>query len=515
MSTKQTGFQLPLKIYTWIIILLIVSFGFVITISKIQPIRTKIEQNAPIEMFTAHMDKHIPALMRLYDIPGASITLVKGGKIVWSNAYGYADLESRRKLTTDTPMRVQSISKPVTTWAVMKLVEQKKIDLDVPVITYLKSWNFPKSEFSTDKITTRHLLSHTAGLPLGDVFTIYSPEEEMPSLRDKLSEEAVLMMEPDTNFSYSNTGYNLLELLIEEITGQDYSEYMQREVLIPIGMKHSTFVWSKALEPPVPTGYDLNGKPIPVYVYPEKASGGLFATADDIAAFAVAEMSAFSDVGHVLSSRSIEALHTPENTKLGVYSLVFDAYGLGHYIETLPNGMKAVAHGGQGTGIMTHYHAVPETGDAIVILTNSQRSWPFIAYLLSDWAQWRGFPSVGMERILWGEYGMWTVIGLIWGVMLLQTLKLTVGIVTGRRKAVLFKQYFNWVRVMQTATAIILVAILVWCLSQKYLFISSVFPVAAVWLGVTAFTLAIILLLFALFPTNEMTILQKNLLNEE
>ena len=70
---------------------------------------------------------------------------------------------------------------------------------------------------------------------------------------------------------------------------------------------------------------------------------------------------------------------------------MFEAYGFGHYIETLPNGLRSVSHGGQGNGVMTHFQTVPETGDAIVILTNSQRSWPFIAYLLSDWAQWRAF----------------------------------------------------------------------------------------------------------------------------
>ena len=374
MGVKKTGLRFPGKIWVWVLIVLIVSFGLVLAISGIQLTRPTTDQNAPLEAFVAQMDKRIPTLMTHYDIPGTSVALVKGGEIVWSGAYGYADIESGKKLTADTPMRVQSISKPVTAWAIMKLAEQGEINLDHGVAQYLKNWEFPESGFSTERITIRQLLSHTAGLPLDDVFTIYSPGEAMPSHGDKLTKEAVPMLEPGAAFSYSNTGYNLLELLIEEVAGQGFAEYMQREVLLPTGMKHSTFVYSKALEPPVPTGYDLNGKPVPVYVYPEKASGGLFATAQDIAAFAIAEMPGFSDAGRALSSRSIQALYTPESENLGVYGLVFDAYGLGHYIETLPNGMRAVAHGGQGTGIMTHIHAVPETGDAFVILTNSQKA---------------------------------------------------------------------------------------------------------------------------------------------
>ena len=154
------------------------------------------------------------------------------------------------------------------------------------------------------------------------------------------------------------------------------------------------------------------------YIYPEKASGGLFATAGDIALFAVAEMKG----NPVLSTEHIELMYSPYSNKIGVYGMVFDGYGFGHYIETLPNGLRSVSHGGQGNGIMTHFQAVPETGDAIVILTNSQRSWPFIAYLLSAWAQWRAFPSVGMGRIIWGHYGLCAVIGMLLSASLLMVL---------------------------------------------------------------------------------------------
>jgi CubicO group peptidase (beta-lactamase class C family) len=468
------------KKWAWMPVILIISYLATFAVSGLNPLKKKVLPLIPLDEYSLHLDQQVPALMDFYDIPGSSIALVKEGKLVWSKGYGLADVQTGRKLTKDTPMRVQSISKSITAWGVMKLVEQGKIELDAPIWQYFKSWHFPESEFSAKGVTIRQLLSHTGGLPLGDVFTIYSPHEEMPSLREKLTQEAVLVREPGSAFSYSNTGYNLLELLIEEVTGQAFGDYMRREILHPLGMNRSTFIWDEGFDPAVPVGYDLRGKPVPVYVYPEKASGGLFATAEDIAAFTIAGMKDAPHDKQLISSESIEALHTPAAKEIGIYSLVFDAYGLGHYIETLPNGERAISHGGQGTGIMTHFHAIPETGDAIVILTNSQRSWPFISYLLRDWARWRGVESIGMGRIIWGKYWLWAVIGLIWSAVILQ-----VHNIMTRPKPL---------TIAQTIVAIIILIVLIWCINQKYLFLSSVFPIASKWLGISAFVLSISLL---------------------
>ena len=266
---------------------------------------------------------------------------------------------------------------------------------------------------------------------------------------------------------------------------------MRREILIPLGMNRSTFIWNERFDPAVPVGYDLRGKPVPAYVYPEKASGGLFATAEDIATFTIAGMKDASHDKQILSPNAIEALYTPESKEIGIYSLVFDAYGLGHYIETLPNGERAISHGGQGTGIMTHLHAIPEAGDAIVILTNSQRSWPFISYLLRDWARWRGLGSIGMGRIIWGKYGLWAVIALIWSAVIFQALNITTWIMKRRSKETHKAKRSKLPAIAQTTLAIIIIIGLAWCVSQKYLFLSSVFPIAAQWLGISAFVLSI------------------------
>src|SRR6056297_3375763 len=119
------------------------------------------------EVFTDHLKDRIPALMAYYDIPGMNIAIIKDGKKVWADAFGYANVEKEIKMTTETTCRVESISKSVTAWGIMKLVEDGKIELDVPVREYLTDWDFSKYKFSAEKITTRMLLSHTAGMSLG------------------------------------------------------------------------------------------------------------------------------------------------------------------------------------------------------------------------------------------------------------------------------------------------------------------------------------------------------------
>lgn len=484
---KQSGFRIVITTLTTLVLVIIVS--------NLYPI-TKAEQGTSLESFTAYLDERIPHIMEAYQIPGVNIALVKGGETIWTKAYGYANLEEGRKMTTDTYLRVESISKSVTAYGIMKLVEQGEIELDSPVSQYLNNWNFPESEFSQEKISVRQLLSHRSGLPLGDFTKRYPPTQKMPSLEDSLSTQAIIDQEPGSSFSYSNVGYNLLELLIEEVTGRDFSEYMDEEILGPLGMNNSSYTWSEDFKPGLPFGYDLKGEPVPVYVYPEKGSGGLLATIEDMATF----IGKLSENQPVLSRQSMEMLYTPTADKLGVYNYVFDSYGLGYYLEKLSNGNRAVSHGGQGAGWMTHFHSVPETGDGIVILTNSQRSWPFIAYILSDWAKWNGLSPIGMSRIIWAIYAIWALIAVICFILLWQIWRLVEELISKKRKFAPLDKNYRVLRTVQSSISVILIASLLWCISQEYFFISSLFPLASFWLGISIFIGAIILLLSALFP---------------
>jgi len=453
--------------------------------------------------FSEYLDRRIPSLMAMYRIPGVIIAVVKNGETSFTRAYGFANIESGQKMSTGHYCRVESISKSVTAWGVMKLVEQGRIKPDEPVITYLKSWEFPESQFPTDKITVRQLLNHTSGLPLGEIGVRYAPTDRMPSLRESLTRHARPFCAPGLRFSYSNVGYHLLELMIEDVTGMSFAGYMKQEILQPLGMTDSGFEWQSSFSDKIPNGYDFKGNPVPPYVYPEKASGGLIATIKDIAAFVSAGMMNSGIKENVLRREEIIQLYTPSVNRLGFYGFAFDSYGFGHLIEELPGGKVAVAHGGQGTGWMTHFHFVPETGDGIVILTNSQRSWPFFAKVLTLWAQWNGFKRVGMTVITVSEKILWIIAGLLILIASGLLLKIAKGFIRHTRRFNPFSRINFKSRIVLTILTVLVSAIYIWALSQDYIFFTSVFPRIAGWLVFLTPAIVIVLLLVILFPESE------------
>jgi CubicO group peptidase (beta-lactamase class C family) len=475
----------------------------VLTVAIILPVSGATHDGNHLEELITHLEQRIPSLMNSYNIPGVAIALVEDGETAWVKAYGYADLEEGRVMTGDTYCRVQSISKSVTAWGVLKLVEQGKITLDSPYRQYVNNWTFPGSEYPVEEITVRQLLSLNAGMPLGNVVQRFSPTEDVPPIRTVLSEEAIAFQEPGRSFHYSNVSINLLELLIEEVSGRDFADYMQEEIIDPLGMHHSSFTWSKDFEPLVPNGYDLKYNPVPVYIYAGKASGGLFASAEDIASFVSAGMTGPYQKNHgVLKPETIEILYQPQVEMTGFYALAFDYYGLGHLIEILPDGNTAVSHGGQGAGIMTHFHSVPEDGRGIVILTNSQRSWPLIGYILSDWAEWAGYGSVGMGKIIWGKNILRVLVGLILFLAVWQFYRIYAGLLSGRRKLASPLKNLTLLRSLQFISSIFLTTVLLWAITRPYLNITSLMPAVSVWLGYASLILALVLLASAIIPAH-------------
>lgn len=449
--------------------------------------------------FAGHLDERIAEQMDTYDVPGLAIALIREGNLVWSDAYGYADVETSRPMTVDSISRTESISKSVTAWGVMHLVQEGELELSDPVVDLVDGWSFPETAYAEEDVTVGQLLNHTSGLPLGVIADHYPPQSNLPTLEEKLAEEARLLSEPGSQFLYSNVGFNLLELVIEGATGQDFADFMQREVLLPLGMEHSSFEWSESTTTPIPTGYDLDGDPVPVYVYPEKASGGLLAPVEDVARFVAAGMTGpyYADTG-VLDQDSIEVLHSPTVDVTGIYRFVTDSYGLGHFVEDLSSA-TAVWHGGQGDGWMTHFHSIPERGDGIVIITNSQRSWPMISALLEDWSKWIGGSAVGMSLIV--DANRWLSVGS--GLMLASAFLMLIGVGRG-----LLRQELRFApaamrlsigRIVQALLGVIVLAMVVVALTTDFwsFFLIPLFPRVSGWLAAGQVSLAVALLLAA------------------
>ncbi len=454
--------------------------------------------------FQNQLNERIPDWMDRYGVPGLSIAIVRSGELTWFEGYGFADLEKQTRMTSETVCRVESISKSVTARGVLKLVERGEVGLDDPVIQHVKNWDFPETNIDVERITIRNLLSHSSGLSLGTLGLEYAPGEEKPSLRESLSREVRFVREPGTGFNYSNVGYHLLELLIEDVTGRNFSEFMQEEILNPLNMEDSSYEWSENFITPVPNGHNLNGEPIPVYVYSEKGAGGLFANAEDIARFVASGMvDEFYSGENVLTEQSIHELYTSVTDVSGIYAFVSEYYGLGHFIETLPNGKRAVFGGGQGNGWMTHFHLIPETGEGIVILTNSSRSWPLISHIVSDWAEWTGIDSVGMGIISKTITVVWILILLILAGLFFQVIRIIGDYLRGERRFDLQIKKYSAVQITQLSLFLILTSVLIWSMTRDYLMITSVFPGISSWLMFTIFLTAITSLIMSVIPKSD------------
>jgi len=328
--------------------------------------------------FVSKLDRLIPQLMERYRVPGTAVSLVRNGEVVWSEGYGLADRDRGVPVTADTVFQVASISKAVTSWGVMRLVESGQLELDTPVEQYLTRWHLPPSNYNASGVTIRRLLSHSAGLSV-EGYPGLRPDIQLPSLEESLSGnnggagEVRIIMEPGAQFSYSGGGFTLLQLIIEEVTGETFSAYMQHEVLDPLGMVHSSFEWRDDLRPATAVAYSENGTPLPNYLFTEQAAAGLYTTASDLARFVAAEMPGHNGepAGRgVLSQDTLALMFTP-TIEIQANLLFKNAQGLGQEIQTLPDGSRLIQHGGSNRGWNAFIMANPGQALGIVIITNS------------------------------------------------------------------------------------------------------------------------------------------------
>ena len=325
-------------------------------------------------------------------VDGASPGSVAVVLIEDSAVYGTHYKSNGSEINGDTLFPTASLSKWPTAYAVMLLVQQGKIDLDAPVSNYLTRWQLPASEFDNEAVTVRLLLSHTAGLVDGLGFGDYTEEETLPSLEQSLAKprdsdgddvRIVLGREPGAEWDYSGGSYLILELLIEEVSGMDFAEFMQQAVFTPLGMSRSNYAYLGAQEN-ISNSYERNGEPAPIYQYAAKGATGLSSTAADLARFAIAQLDE-----KPLQQEWVSAMREPHGYEMG-----FAIWGAGTMLHS-PNGAGDYIFGHDGANdpsINASVRVNPANGDAIVALSTGP------AYLGSrvayHWGLWQsGYPD--------------------------------------------------------------------------------------------------------------------------
>lgn len=306
--------------------------------------------------------------MRAYHVPGASIAVIDDYRVVWTYAAGLRDVAAAAPVTPTTMFQAASMSKPVAAAGILRLFEQKDLNLDADVNTLLRSWHVAMPAGSTQLVTMRRLLSHSAGVNVHG-FTGYDRDAALPTLVQVLngtppanSPAIRVTAVPGSKTEYSGGGTSIAQQVAVDVSGEPFAPFMQQTLLEPLGMHDSTFdqplpqtLWSRAAD-----GYYGDGKPVHRgwHVYPTMAAAGLWTTPANLATFVIAIQNAMRGQG----KPPIDATVAREMT-----TRASQGFGLGPGVAA-----GYFAHNGANEGFQGIFIGLDTGGRGVVVLTNSE-----------------------------------------------------------------------------------------------------------------------------------------------
>lgn len=318
--------------------------------------------SASAQDVTVEADRMVSQFVKDSGAPGLSVSVGMQGRLIWSKGYGYADMEQQMPVDpAATKFRVGSVAKPMTALALVKLVMQKRIDMDADVRRYVPA--FPQKENS---FTVRQLAGHLAGIRHYAGDEAYS-RKYYPSVIESLDifKDDPLIAAPGEEWKYSSYGYNLLSAVIEQAAEKPFLDYMAESVFAPLGMTATVPDQLKELVPNRGRYYFRdNGK---IYNEPEVdnsykwASGGFLSTTDDMTRFGLAHMN-----NQHVSPEMRSLLWTEQKTLAGKGT----GYGVGWRIVLDEKGHKWIGHGGGSIGGTTQLWLFADTGMVIAMASN-------------------------------------------------------------------------------------------------------------------------------------------------
>jgi CubicO group peptidase (beta-lactamase class C family) len=337
-------------------------------------------------------------------VHGVSIAVINNYQLEWARGYGWADTTDHRPVTTETLFQAASISKSLNAMGVLKLADQKKIDLHQDINTWLRSWKFPEDSFTrTQKITVAHLLSHTAGLSVHG-FPGYEWKDSLPTdnqildgQRPANTKAVRSIFEPGKRFQYSGGGTTITKKIIIDVSNDSYTNYIHKEVLEPMGMVRSFYT-----QPPPPgafpylaTAYNSKGKPVngKFHLYPEQAADGLWTNPADLAKFIIeVQLSLQGKSNKVLSKEITTTMVTPYIDKSAAMGVFINEKGTQKYFM----------HGGANEGFRCQYFGSLENGNGVVVMVNSDNGdiMQDIVNSVATVYQWKDFYTPVIKKVV-------------------------------------------------------------------------------------------------------------------
>ena len=321
----------------------------------------------------AEIDRYVLAEMGRQRVPGLAVGIYLQGRPVLMKGYGLADVEWAAPMGPDTRMQTGSLGKQFVATAIMKLVEEGKVALDASVSRY-----FPEATANWNAVTVAHLLSHTSGIGSYDNPDLIGPGGQFDIRRDYSEDELATAIaalpnefEAGSQWSYNNTNYVLLGILIHRVTGQAYGDYLRETFFAPLGMSATRVISDTDVIPRRASGYEMHAGRLrnQEWVSPtfnSTADGTIYTTVEDMGRWERALVE-----GGLVSAASLEKMWTVFPLADGTPNP--GRYGFGWNINTL-NGTRRIMHNGSWQGFTSSMTRYPDRGVTVVVFANLDTS---------------------------------------------------------------------------------------------------------------------------------------------
>lgn len=348
------------------------------------------------------------------ELTGVSVALVKDGRIVWEQGFGYADREAGKRATAHTAFSIASTTKPFTTTALMLLAADGTLDLDRPANDYLGDAKLVDASGPAQAASLRRLASHSAGLPT--LFGMY-PEggpARQPSINALVRDYGHLVAPVGERYEYSNLGMGILAEVVARQSRLEYGQFLHERVLQPLGMRDSFFDTNLSRRGEMAVRYADDGTPLPFYLTATPGSGELYASAHDLARFAMLHLGGkgLDDAARILDQARLDELHRPATQIAPGFH-----YALGWEVYDAPGRRGVLHHRGGQSGVITEFALLPSEGVAVIVLSNRRGPPGFIAgvrdrllkSVVDDWSTLPSPPASTLQALqpLQDYQGQW------------------------------------------------------------------------------------------------------------